>query len=156
MQKWTRYTIATSLLSRYKREGFPFLHRIIAVDETWVYCYDPELKRQSAEWRGPDEPRPTKFKHEPSALKQMMIFAYTSERGIIADHVTPLATVNKEYYGDFIRRLRIALHRKQPDIQRAGPLLLHDNATCHAAETVHDRLAAYDWEILPHPHIRQI
>ena len=121
------------------------------MDETWVHCYDPELKRQSAEWRGSDKQRPTKFRQEPSALMQMMIFPYISERVIIAYRVPPRATVNKKYYSDFIRRLRHALNRKQPDILRAGPLLLHDNATCHTAETVRDRLAAYDWEILPHP-----
>lgn len=111
VQKWTRFTIATSLLSRYRREGFPFLRRIIAVDETLVHCYDPELKRQSDECRGPDEQRPTKFRQESSALKQMMIFAYTSERVIIADRVPPRATVNKEYYLNFIGRLRQALSR---------------------------------------------
>ena len=95
-----------------------------------VHCYDPELIRPSAEWWGFDKPRPTKFRQEPSALKQMMIFAYTSER-VIAHRVPPRATVNKEYYSDFIRRLRFALSRKQPDILRARSLLLHDNATCH-------------------------
>ncbi|UYV76636.1 hypothetical protein LAZ67_14001544 [Cordylochernes scorpioides] len=28
--------------------------KIITGDETWVYGYDPETKRQSAEWRGQD------------------------------------------------------------------------------------------------------
>ncbi|UYV84872.1 hypothetical protein LAZ67_X003802 [Cordylochernes scorpioides] len=32
--------------------------KIITGDETWVYGYDPETKRQSAEWRGQGEPRP--------------------------------------------------------------------------------------------------
>ncbi|UYV79986.1 hypothetical protein LAZ67_18001276 [Cordylochernes scorpioides] len=30
--------------------------KIITGDETWVYGYDPETKRQSAEWRGQDSP----------------------------------------------------------------------------------------------------
>ncbi|UYV75016.1 hypothetical protein LAZ67_12002102 [Cordylochernes scorpioides] len=34
--------------------------KIITGDETWVYGYDPETKRQSAEWRGQGEPRPKK------------------------------------------------------------------------------------------------
>ncbi|UYV83786.1 hypothetical protein LAZ67_X000125 [Cordylochernes scorpioides] len=35
--------------------------KIITGDETWVYGYDPETKRQSAEWRGQGEPRPKKI-----------------------------------------------------------------------------------------------
>ncbi|UYV63717.1 hypothetical protein LAZ67_2005415 [Cordylochernes scorpioides] len=34
--------------------------KIITGDETWVYDYDPETKRQYAEWRGQGEPRPKK------------------------------------------------------------------------------------------------
>ncbi|UYV73964.1 hypothetical protein LAZ67_11001625 [Cordylochernes scorpioides] len=34
--------------------------KIITGDETWVYGYDPDTKRQSAEWRGQGEPRPKK------------------------------------------------------------------------------------------------
>ncbi|UYV68319.1 hypothetical protein LAZ67_5003849 [Cordylochernes scorpioides] len=30
--------------------------KIITGDETWVYDYDPETKRQSAEWRGQEPP----------------------------------------------------------------------------------------------------
>ncbi|UYV71835.1 hypothetical protein LAZ67_9000609 [Cordylochernes scorpioides] len=32
--------------------------KIITGNETWVYGYDPETKRQSAEWRGQGEPKP--------------------------------------------------------------------------------------------------
>ncbi|UYV74070.1 hypothetical protein LAZ67_11002028 [Cordylochernes scorpioides] len=32
--------------------------KIITGDETWVYGYDPETKRQSAEWRDQGKPRP--------------------------------------------------------------------------------------------------
>ncbi|UYV69733.1 hypothetical protein LAZ67_7000520 [Cordylochernes scorpioides] len=32
--------------------------KIITGDETWVNGYDPETKRQSAEWRGQGDPRP--------------------------------------------------------------------------------------------------
>ncbi|UYV76906.1 K02A2.6-like [Cordylochernes scorpioides] len=34
--------------------------KIITGDETWVYCYDPETKRQSAEWGGQGHYSPSK------------------------------------------------------------------------------------------------
>ncbi|UYV80018.1 K02A2.6-like [Cordylochernes scorpioides] len=37
-----------------KRMDPEWKDKIIAGDETWVYGYDPETKRQSAEWRGQD------------------------------------------------------------------------------------------------------
>lgn len=37
-----------------------FLYSIVTGDETWCFQYDPETKRQSAEWKHPDEPNPKK------------------------------------------------------------------------------------------------
>ena len=34
---------------------------IVAIDETWVRDFEPELKSQSNEWRSPSSPRPKKF-----------------------------------------------------------------------------------------------
>jgi hypothetical protein len=31
-------------------EGSHFLQRVITEDESWIYEYDPETKRQSEEW----------------------------------------------------------------------------------------------------------
>lgn len=33
------------------------LKRIVTTDESWVYMYDPELKSQSSQWLGADDPR---------------------------------------------------------------------------------------------------
>jgi hypothetical protein len=51
MQKWLRYDAARNHLERYEREGEAFLRRIIMLDETWAKSYEPQLKRQSKEWR---------------------------------------------------------------------------------------------------------
>lgn len=121
----------------------------MAIDETWIRSYEPELKRQSSEWRHPDSPRPQKYRREQSKVKQMMIFAYDYIGIILADAVPVGQTVNKEYYADFIsKKLRNALRRKRPNLQ---PLILHDNARCHTAQTVVETLDNLNWEVLPHP-----
>jgi hypothetical protein len=49
-------------------------------DESWVHHYDPEEKRQSAEYRHPSSPQAKKFKTQPSAKKLLLtvfcIFAF--------------------------------------------------------------------------------
>ena len=50
--------IAPSLLQRYEEEGDGMLQRIVAIDETWLRSFEPELKRQSREWHTITSPRP--------------------------------------------------------------------------------------------------
>lgn len=37
-----------------------FLNKIVTGNETWCFAYDPETKKQSAEWVGPSSPRAKK------------------------------------------------------------------------------------------------
>ena len=55
-----RLEVATHLLSRFDSKEQYFLSRPVAIDETWVRSYEPELKRQSAEWLTPSSLRPAK------------------------------------------------------------------------------------------------
>ena len=48
-QKQKRLEIATLPRQRYNVEGQEFLYRIVAIDETWVRDFEPELKSQSNE-----------------------------------------------------------------------------------------------------------
>jgi hypothetical protein len=34
-----------------------FLSRFVTMDETWLYNYDPEIKKHSIEWRRSGSPR---------------------------------------------------------------------------------------------------
>ena len=72
---WMRWTIATNLLSCYDA-GQDFIPRIAAIDKTWVRSYEPELRRQSAEWHTPNSLRPAKFRRVQTKLKMLMIYAF--------------------------------------------------------------------------------
>ena len=50
-KKWCCYETCRIHLERYQNEGENLLNNNITIDETWVRAYEPELKRQSAEWR---------------------------------------------------------------------------------------------------------
>jgi len=46
------------LLEIFRRDSNDFLSRLVTMDETWLYHYDPETKQQSMEWRHSGSPRP--------------------------------------------------------------------------------------------------
>jgi hypothetical protein len=60
------------LLQRYRDEGDDFVLNIVTGDESLVHRYDPEEKRQSAEYRHPSSPQAKKFKKQPSAKKLLL------------------------------------------------------------------------------------
>ena len=58
-QREQRQTIAGDLLER-SCEDVQFFENIVTGDESWAYGYDPEIKQQSPQWKGPLSPRPKK------------------------------------------------------------------------------------------------
>ena len=143
--------VATHHLSWFDLEGQDFLSRIVAIDKTWVRLYEPELKRQSAEWHTPSSPRPAKYRRTQSKLKMLMVFAY-DRHGILTSHkVESGKTINGKYYEEYIKKtLRQAIRRKRPELLAAGPVILHDNAV-HGANGVTSLLGQYEWEMLDQP-----
>ena len=49
------------------------LVRVITGDEIWVYQNDPETKRQSAQWKNANSPRPKNFRQSKSRVKIMLL-----------------------------------------------------------------------------------
>jgi hypothetical protein len=54
-------------------EGSNILQRVITGDESWIYKYDPETKRQSEEWKHSGSPRSNKASKSCSKIKIMVI-----------------------------------------------------------------------------------
>ena len=46
---------------------------LVTCDESWIYCYDPETKRQSSQWTHAGSPRPKKARQSKSPNKLLMI-----------------------------------------------------------------------------------
>ena len=132
-----RLEIATDLLSRFTEEGNDFLSRIVTIDKTWVRSYEPELKSQASEWHTPNSRRPAKFRRTEGKIKMLMIYAYNIH-GILTSHQVPNGqTVNGKYYRKYIQKyLRPSIRKKRPELLKAGPIILHDNATPHVSAWV--------------------
>jgi len=52
------------------------------MDETWLYHYDPETKKQSMEWRHSGSPRPQKFRVQKQAGK-ILASIFLDQDGIL-------------------------------------------------------------------------
>ncbi|KAK3803080.1 hypothetical protein RRG08_028001 [Elysia crispata] len=121
-----------NFLRRFQTEQNDFLGRIITGDETWVYSWDPETKRQSAEWRDFDEPRPEKVRRKQGALKVMHMIFFDMN-GVILRWPVPIGTtINAQYYKKVLQdKLRPAIRKKRPGLLETGILFHHDNAPVH-------------------------
>ena len=78
--------IARKLLKGYGEDDDEMLQRIIAIDETWIQSFLPELKRQSSEWHTKITPRLVKFRPSQNCAKMLMIFAAYDFRGVLMAH----------------------------------------------------------------------
>ena len=117
-----------------------------------MYSWDPELKRQSAEWRDRDEPRPEKARRKQGSLKVMHIFFFDTSGVILRWPVPAGTTVNAQYYKMVLQdKLRPAIRKKRPGLLESGVIFHHDNAPVHTARVITELLDQYEWSQLEHP-----
>jgi len=60
-QKRQRCQSSEQFLEFFQRDPNDFLSRLVTMDETWLYHYDPKTKQQSMGWRHSGSPRPQKI-----------------------------------------------------------------------------------------------
>ena len=108
-------------------------------DESWIYCYDPETKRQSSQWKHAGSPIPKKGRQSKSTHKHLMI-PFSDTTGMIYMHWVPTGqTVNKEYYVEVLREFRKRFLGKRPALFKSGQWHLHqDNTPVHNSILVTD------------------
>ena len=56
------------------------LDALVTRDESWIYCYDPETKRHSSQWKHADSPRRKKARQSKSTHKLLMIPFFLQHR----------------------------------------------------------------------------
>ncbi|CAH2003754.1 unnamed protein product [Acanthoscelides obtectus] len=104
---------------------------IVSGDESWIYCYESENKRQSAVWVFQGEGKPTKVIRSRSVSKKM-VATFVSKAGHIAtiplNEQRTLRKINPER--------RIILHQ--------------DNASSHTAQKTRQYLMEENVELLDH------
>ncbi|XP_025268578.1 histone-lysine N-methyltransferase SETMAR-like [Camponotus floridanus] len=125
---------------------------IVTGDETLCFQYDPETKRQSAEWRSKHSPQAKKTRKVPSKIKAMPIAFFDSKGIIHKEFVPPGQTVTGDYYLEVLKRLMGRIRRIRPEYQDPESWsLLHDNAPSHNSLIVRKFLARNQVCVLNHP-----
>ncbi|UYV82917.1 hypothetical protein LAZ67_22001379 [Cordylochernes scorpioides] len=128
------------------------MQKIITGDETWVYQYDPEIKRQSSQWIERGEPKPKKARFTKSKVKTLLVtFFYIN--GLVHHEFIPFGrTINQEVYLGILRRLREAVCLKRPERRQNNDWILHvDNARPHTAHVILQFLAKHSTIQIPYP-----
>jgi len=72
-------------------------------------------------------------------------------QGVVHKEFVPQGqTVNKQYYHEFLERLRKRVHRARPEIADTW-MLHHGNAPCHTAISVNEFLTKKGSSVFPQP-----
>ncbi|CAH1976129.1 unnamed protein product [Acanthoscelides obtectus] len=126
-------------LVRFNSGNSKNVYSIVGGDESWIYCYEPENKRQSAVWVFQGEEKTTK-----------MVATFVSKAGHIA--TIPLyeqRTVTADWY------TTICLPKVITELRKINPerrIILHqDNTISHTAQKTRQYLTEENVELLDHP-----
>lgn len=128
---------------------------VIAEDESWMNCWDPQPKNATREWIQRGQPCLEKVPIERSVQKVMHV-AFVDEQGLIFHEFVPNGHgIGGALYLQILGRFMDALHRRRPHLAtRAGMrtwALLHDGAPAHRADPMHYFLQARGVQLLPQP-----
>jgi len=138
----------------FRRYPNDFLSRLVTMDETWLYHYDPETNQQSMEWQHSDSPRPKKI---PSAKIRWKIsrLDFLGSRlhppHSLSIHLPKGQTINAEYYSSLLVKLKDILKVNRRGKVTKRVLFLHDNAPAHWALATQKKLAYLAFQCLHHP-----
>ena len=103
------------------------LDALVTCDESWIYCYEPEPKRQSSQWKHAGSPRPKKARQSKSTHKLLMN-PFFDRTGMIYKHWVPNGQrVDKEYYVEVSREFRKRFLGKRPALFKSGRWHFHQN-----------------------------
>ena len=128
------------------------LDALVTSDESWIYCYNPEIKRQSSQWKHADSPRSKKVRQSKSTHKLLMIPFFNCTGRIYLHWVPTGQTVNKEYYVEVLRDFRKKFLGKRPALFKSGQWHFHqDNAPVHNSILVTDDLTMMGIKTVPQP-----
>jgi len=111
-QKRQLWQSSEQLLKFFRRDPNDFLSRMVTMDETWLYHYDPETKQQLMEWRHSGSPRP-KIPSAKIRWKISRLDFWNQDGILLIDYVPKGQTINAEYYLSLLVQLKDILKEKR-------------------------------------------
>ena len=149
--KALRVMAARECMRRLRLEGDAFLSRIVTTDETWVYHYEPESKRQSMEWKHTASPVKKKFKSQRTTRKVMLTVFWDRQGPITLDFKSQGNNVNSQNYCELLAVVKQDIKNKRRGLLSRGVVFHQDNARPHTAARTMAKIEELGWEVLVHP-----
>ena len=127
------------------------LDTLVTCDESWIYCYDLETKRQSSQWKHAGSPRPKNARQSKSTHKLLMIpffWQHWHDLHALGSHWTD----SQQYYVKVLREFRKRFRRKRSTLLKSGQWhFQQDNAPVHNSILVTDYLTKMGIKRVRHP-----
>jgi len=101
-------------LEFFRRYPNDFLSRLLSMDETWLYHYDPETKQQSMEWRHSGSPHPKKIPSAKIHWKSSRLDFWDQDGILLIDYLPKDQTINAEYYSSLLVQFKDILKKNTP------------------------------------------
>ena len=125
------------------------VYDIVTGDESWIYQFDPETKRQSSIWIFPGENPPRKFRRSRSVGKRMVASFFSKTGHVATIQVEDRRTVNAKWYVNrCIPQVLYVWRNKRPRTGLRELLWHHDNA--HTAALTIDFLSENSIQLMTH------
>ena len=151
-QKHARVTWCKRMLDTIASTNGSVLNRLVTLDETWLYYYEPSRKRQSMEWKCRNQPNPTKVVASRSTRKVgvTLIFDRSGWYKILV--LPDKTTWNATYMvNNTLPCLLKEFHKRRPVTGFSRMILHWDNAPSHNAEKTGQLIVDNNIEESYHP-----
>ena len=102
-------------------------YALVTCDESWIYCYDPETKRQRSKWKHTGSHWPKKARKSKSTHILLMIPFVDSTCMIYMQWIPTEQTVNKEFYVEVLREFSKRFLRKRAAVFKLGQWHFHQD-----------------------------
>jgi len=149
-QKCQWHQTSEQLLEFFRCDPNDFLSRLVTMDKTWLYHYDPETKQQ--QWSGGIAAHPAPKNSECNNLLEKFLprFFWDQEGILLNDYLPKGQTINAEYYSSPLVQWKDILKEKYGGKATKGVLFLHDNAPAQWALATQKKLAYLGFQCLDH------
>ena len=145
-QKERHLQVCQDIIERLQTEP-DLLRKVISGDETRIFEYDPETKRQRCQWKSPTSPRPKKAIESKSKVKVMLIMFF-HVRGIVHNEfLTQGQTIKQQVCKEILRRLLRSVREERRELWQDKSWLLHH----HNALSFRQFLAEKNITVLEQP-----
>ena len=128
------------------------VYDIVTGDESWIYQFDPETKRQASVWSFPGEHPQQKFKRSRSVGKKMIASFFGKTGHVETISLDDRCIGNADLYvNQCIPKLLDSWREKRPITGLCGLLWHHDNASADTAALTVDFLRENSIQLVTHP-----